>query len=67
MIYLHVTHNKHLEQDFDNLLMDADIFSFGFVGDKTTIYKFPLINVLASGYHVLTMVVKAVDYTDQLF
>jgi hypothetical protein len=63
---LDLTFEKHLQKDFSDLMVDADVFGLGFFGDAATIKKSPLVNVLATGHHVPAMVVEVIDCTDRL-
>ena len=63
---LDLTFETQLEKDFKDLRRDAETFGIGFFGDAATIKKDPLVNVLATGYHVPAMVVKVVDCTERL-
>ena len=63
---LDLTFEKHLQKDFSDLMVDADVFGLGFFGDAETIKKSPLVNVLATGHHVSAMVVEVIDCTDRL-
>ena len=55
-----------MDKETEQLNKDAEIYGLGFLGDAAMIKKAPLVNVLASGFHIPAFVINVVDCTKQL-
>ena len=63
---LDLTFRNTLEKYFRDLLAQASINGTRFFGDMATIKMAPLMNILASGFNIPSMVVKVIDCISQL-
>jgi hypothetical protein len=64
--WLDLSYKTELDRGFEELMVDAGVFSVGFFGDAATIHKCPLVNMFASSFNVPAMLVDIVDCTDRL-
>jgi hypothetical protein len=55
-----------MKTNYDKLEKEINIFGVLFYGDGSMIKKFPLINFLASGAHIPTLMIEIVDCSRHL-
>ena len=58
---LKLNYKTNIDKHKKVLLKDANVYGLYFYGDGTTVKRMPLINILASGAHLPTVVLEIVD------
>ena len=59
---LDVIHDENMERNMILIKKESDIFGFLFLIDSATIYRIPLLKILASGVNLTVAVLELVDF-----
>ena len=63
---LDINYNTYMDEAKEQLEKDIKIFGLSFYGDGATVRKMPLINVLASGAYINTVVLEIINCTEHM-
>lgn len=63
---LDLNYEQYIEDNMKKLCKDSAVYGLSLMGDGATVKKMPLLNILASGFHLYSTVLEIVDCTEHM-